>query len=40
MKKIVQISSSFLKLLSTMTVNSMSIMWVHQPQAPKELLKK
>jgi cyclic lactone autoinducer peptide len=40
MKKLVQISSSFLVLLSNMTVNSMSFIWIHQPETPKELLRK
>jgi cyclic lactone autoinducer peptide len=40
MKKLVRISSSFLSFLSVMTVNSMSFIWFHQPETPKELLKK
>jgi cyclic lactone autoinducer peptide len=40
MKKIVQISSVFLALLSRVAVNSMSFWFVHQPETPKELLKK
>jgi cyclic lactone autoinducer peptide len=40
MKKLVQISSSFLSFLAVMTVNSMSFIWIHQPETPKELLRK
>jgi cyclic lactone autoinducer peptide len=40
MKKLVQISSFFLALLSVVTVSSMSWLYVHQPEVPKELLKK
>jgi cyclic lactone autoinducer peptide len=40
MKKVVQISSSFLRLLSVMSVSSMSWLFVNQPEVPKELLKK
>jgi cyclic lactone autoinducer peptide len=40
MKKIVQISSFFLSLLSIVAVSSMSWLYFNQPEAPKELLKK
>jgi cyclic lactone autoinducer peptide len=40
MKKVVEISSFFLELLSKVAVNSISMWFIHQPEVPKELLKK
>lgn len=40
MKKLAKHTSLFLVALSVMTVSVLSPFWVHQPEVPKELMRK